>query len=265
MIYLGPAGTPFGCKSTEEGIKRVHELGLNAMEVQFVRGVKMGEETARKVGIAAKEKGVRLSAHAPYYVNLNSEEKEKIEASKKRIIQTARIAEEMGAYIIAIHAGYYGKSTSEETTEGIREGLEECEEKTRGLEVKLGIETSGKKGAWGSLAEISKVCSKKIVPVVDFAHIHARGGGILNRTEDFEKVVEEYEKIQSKFLHAHYSCIRFGQRGELNHLTLDKKQPDFSLLAPVLKKKKYDVTIISESPMLEQDSLRMKEILGNVK
>ncbi len=261
MIYLGPAGSPFGCKSTEEGIRRVSALGLNAMEVQFVRGVKMGKETAKRVGALAKEKEVRLSAHAPYYVNLNSDEKEKIEASKKRIVQTAEIAEEMGAYIIAIHAGYYGGKTSEETTEKIKAGLEECEEETAGLKVKLGIETAGKKGAWGSLMEISKVCTKKIVPVVDFAHIHARGGGILNSTGDFEKVVGEYERIYDKFLHVHYSCINFGQRGELNHLTLDKKQPDFSFLAPVLKKKKYDITIISESPVLEQDSLRMREIL----
>jgi len=264
-IYLGPAGIPFGCKSTEEGIRRVHALGLNAMEVQFVRGVKMGEETAKKVGAVAKELEVRLSAHAPYYINLNSDEQEKIEASKKRIIDTAEIAEKMGAYIIAIHAGYYGGKTSQETTERIGEGLIECEKKTRGLDVKLGIETAGKKGAWGTLEEIGEVCTKRVVPVVDFAHIHAREGGTLTRIWDFEKVLEEYEGINNRFLHAHYSCIHYGQKGELNHLALDKKQPDFSLLAPVLKDKKYDITVISESPILEQDSQRMKEMLEKSK
>lgn len=97
-IYLGTAGIPLSAKgkSTVEGVKKVKELGLNAMEVEFVQGVKMSIEKAKELGEVAKTIGVRLSVHAPYYINLCSEEKEKIEASKNRILETATRAEAMG-------------------------------------------------------------------------------------------------------------------------------------------------------------------------
>jgi len=78
-LLFGPAGVPHASKerSTAGGIKTVKELGLDAMEVQFVRGVKMGEETARNVGMVAESLGIVLSVHAPYYINLNAGEEKK--------------------------------------------------------------------------------------------------------------------------------------------------------------------------------------------
>ena len=78
-LLFGTAGAPLSSisKSTESGIERVAELGFGCLEVQFVRGVKMNEGMARQVGDVAKKCAVRLTAHAPYFINLNAHEKEK--------------------------------------------------------------------------------------------------------------------------------------------------------------------------------------------
>ena len=104
-IFLGPAGIPLSTrgKGSIEGVKRVKDLGLNAMEVEFVQGVKMSVDTAKELGSVAEELGVRLSVHAPYFINLCSSDQEKVRASQKRILVTAERASSMGADAIAIH------------------------------------------------------------------------------------------------------------------------------------------------------------------
>ena len=93
-LRFGPAGVPHSAKdrSTEGGIRRVDELGLGCMELEFVRGVKMGESVARSIGKSAREKGIALSAHGPYFINLNAREAEKITASQERLLHAVRIA-----------------------------------------------------------------------------------------------------------------------------------------------------------------------------
>jgi len=90
-MKFGTAGVPNSSKdrSTLGGIRTIKELGLDAMEVQFVRGVKMKEEMAEKVRDLAKSLGVELSVHAPYYINLNANEEKKVEDSIRRLVETA--------------------------------------------------------------------------------------------------------------------------------------------------------------------------------
>ncbi len=107
-LIFGTAGAPQSSSypTTEAGIERVAELGLGCMEVQFVRGVRMNEKTAREVGVVARKRAVRLTAHAPYYINLNAREREKVIASQERLIQTARIASLLGVEGIVFHAAF---------------------------------------------------------------------------------------------------------------------------------------------------------------
>ena len=266
MIYLGPAGTPTSSATMEDGIIEISRIGLNAMELEFVRGVNIKLDRAKKIGKLAKEKNVKLSCHAPYYINLNSKENEKINASQTRIKQTIDAANAVGAYVVVVHAGFYSGKNSQETTEAIIKNLSPCVEhiEKTGTDVKIGIETMGKHATFGTQDEILQVCNayKQVVQVVDFSHIHARYGGSLKTGTDFEEVLSKFEKTNPKYLHSHFTGIKYGTKGELHHLTIESKEPDFEVLAPILKKKKYDITIISESPILEQDSLVMKKILG---
>ncbi|ODS39481.1 MAG: hypothetical protein A7316_05380 [Candidatus Altiarchaeales archaeon WOR_SM1_86-2] len=260
MIKLGPAGVPVSSKdrSTVGGIKMAAELSLGAMEVEFVRGVSMSDPTAKKVGNAAKEAGIDLSVHCPYYINLCSAEEEKIAASKKRILDSAERADAMGAMIIVFHPGFYGKLKKEDAFEMVEGACSEMADKVRDNDWKvlLGLETTGKVSQFGTLEEIMDISRKikECVPVVDFAHIYARAQGRIDYGDVLDKV-RGY-----KHLHSHFSCIEYSKGGERRHLTLDANEPDFRELAEEILKRKQDITIISESPVLERDSLKMKSV-----
>ncbi len=268
-VYLGPAGVPTICKerSTIAGIRTVSELGLNAMEVEFVRGVKMSLEAAKEAGENAKELNVKLSVHAPYFINLCSPDNKKVENSKKMILDSAERAEAMEAEVVVFHPGFYGKLSPLEALEKVKEGCSDLNDRMRSLgirKVKLGLETTGKQSTFGSLDEIIEICKKvkNCVPVIDFAHIYARQGGII----DYSKIFDSLKPLKLKSLHTHFTCVEFSSAGigrgnERYHLELKAKKPDFEILAKEIIKRDFEITIISESPVLEQDSLKMKEII----
>jgi len=267
-IYLGPAGIPTVCKggSTIEGIKTVSELGLNALEVEFVRGVHMSNQTAKETGKVAKDLGILLSIHAPYYINLISPEIDKVDASKKRILDSFEKAHLMGANVVVVHAGYYGKRDKEYCFEEMKKEIKDLMKmvESRGFgDVLLGLETTGKMSQWGTLDEIVRMGKeiKKCVPVLDSAHIFARQAGKI----DYDKLFDKIEELRLKHLNCHFSGIKWspaGQGGgnERYHVEISSNQPPFEPLAKEILKRKIDTTIISESPILEQDSLRMKKV-----
>ena len=108
-LLFGTGGTPHSAetRTTIDGIKRIAELGLSCMELEFVQGVRIGEAGARLVAETAARRGIKLSAHAPYFINLNAHEPEKIRASQGRLLQTARIAAICGAESVVFHAAFY--------------------------------------------------------------------------------------------------------------------------------------------------------------
>ena len=261
-IFLGPAGIPLTTKgsSTEDGIKRVAEMGLNAMEVEFVRGVHMSIATAKEAGKVARDAGVLLSIHAPYFINLCNPEK--AAASKKRIIDSCERAHHLGAWIVVFHPGFYGTL---EQTEALGMVLSECEAMNEtvaanGWDVRLGLETTGKPSQFGTLDETIAIHRKvkNCIPAVDFSHIFARNAGKI----DFPEVLKRMEALSLDRYHCHFSGIEYTMKGERRHLTLDSNQPDFPALAKgLLKAKIKNIAIISESPALEKDSMKMLEIL----
>lgn len=259
-VFLGPAGVGIDCKgsSTLDGIRCAHEVGLNAMEVEFVRGVRMKNDLAKECGKVAQELKVELSAHAPYYINLSSAEKAKVKASQKRILNSVERAHHMGAKVVVIHPGYYGKMSEEEAYDATKEATEEIVDdmKSKGFtDVYLGMETTGKHSAFGTLDEIVKLCKqiKQCTPVIDFAHMYARQGGKIDYGEIFDTV----KPLKLKHIHSHFSNIEFTDKGERKHLVLDGKPP-FEPLAKEVLKRNLSITIICESPILERDSLKMK-------
>jgi deoxyribonuclease-4 len=268
-VWLGPAGVPISSKekSTISGIKTVSDLGLDAMEVEFVRGVKMSLEMAREAGELSQRLNIRLSIHAPYYINLCSVEKEKVIASKQRIIESVKRAHAMNADIVVFHPGYYQRLSKEEAYHKVKKACEDMRDvlKEKGIsDVGLGLETTGKVSQFGTLDEIIQICKelKYCSPVVDWAHLYARAAGKINFSDIFDKV----SLLKLDHLHTHFSCIEFssvdmkGMGNERRHLTLNTKKPDFEPLVKEILKRKIDITLISESPILEQDALIMKKM-----
>jgi len=257
MIRLGPAGSPV--KSTLDGLGYIKKIGLNAMEVEFTYGVRMRNELAKKIGELAEKLDISLSVHAPYYINLASSDKQKLEASKKRILDSCERAHYLKASHVVFHAGFYGRLSDKECYKIIKKEIIEMQDIIKENKWKTGLapETTGKKSQFGSLTELLKLKDEiKCSICVDFAHLHARNGSI-----NYALIFDQLSSL--KHIHSHFSGIEFSDKGERRHLIMEKA--DFLPLAKEILKRKIDITIICESPVTWEDSLKMKEIIEKLK
>jgi deoxyribonuclease-4 len=269
MIYLGPAGVPISSEdsSTLGGLRRIAELELNSMEIEFVRGVHMKNEMADEVGKLAKGLGILLSVHCPYFINLCSTDRQKLEASKKRILDSVERSYHMGAHIAVFHPGFYGSLTPEAAFEAVERACADMLDRMKSMGIKgvtLGHETTGKVSAFGTLDELVQLCKRirGCEPVVDFAHLYARAGGKIDYAEVFDKL----RPLKLKRLHSHFTSMEWtpakipGYGNERRHLPIKFDKPPFEPLAKEILKRELSITLISESPVLELDSLEMKRV-----
>ena len=273
-VRFGPAGIPRGVKGgTAAGIAYAADMGLTAFEGEFVRGVNLSPEAAQEAGEVARDRDVLLSCHCPYWINCSPMEESKVKIALRGIIQSARAAHAMGAWIIVLHPGYYMKRSPEEAMEKALDTLGKALDamSAEGIDdVVLGLETTGKRTQLGTLDEVIHMSEdlgqKRCLPVVDFAHIHARGNGSITGREDYARIFRRVEEglgaRVAKNLHCHFSEIEYTAKGERRHLPLgERNSPPYRPLAEELAKGGWTPTIISESPLLDRDALKMKGIL----
>jgi deoxyribonuclease-4 len=266
-LYFGTAGKPQGMEneSTVNAVRKIADLGLGCLEIEFVRGVQMGEGKAADVGAVARELNIRLSAHAPYFVNLNAREPEKIRASQERILQSARIAAICGAGSVVIHTAFFLGDSFDEAYPTIKKNLKTVLDIIRndGLNVIIRPEVMGKATQFGTVEEVVRLCSELegTAPCIDFAHSHAATGA-QNSYEEFTAILETVQSALGKSaletMHIHCSGIRYGAKGEQKHLNLEESDFHYRELLQALND--YDVKglLICESPNLEEDALLMQ-------
>ncbi len=245
MIRFGPAGLG-GVKTALETLENYKKLGFGACEIAFTYGVYIKDKKdAKIIGAKAKELGIELSIHAPYFVNLNSAEKEKREATKKRILDCCEMGEELGVKVVVFHPGYYGDNR-EEAYDNIKKGIIEIlkEIEKRKWKIKIAPETMGKVNVFGSIHEISRLVKETgCAFCIDFAHILAR-----DKKVNYEEVKKLFPQ---KEWHVHFSGIIYGEKGEKSHKTTEKKE--WQELLKNLSKDK-EIRIINESPTMIEDS-----------
>lgn len=265
-IRIGSSGIPLSCKggTSIDGVKTIASLGLNAMEVAFTHGIYMSSQAAKDFGKVSKELDVEISVHAPYYINLASEKTKVVNSSKKRILDSLHRGELMGATVVVVHAGYYGKN-KEDAIKMIHDASEEISNiiEKNGWNIKLGLETMGKQKSFGTLDEIIEISKKlnNVIPYLDVAHIYAGNGGKINYEEIFDKLkVLKMKKYNSHFSGIKYSLIGIGKGNEKNHVPVAEAGPDLNSLAKEILKRKINITMISESPVLEHDAIVMKRM-----
>lgn len=272
VMLFGTAGTPLSSTGSDSlsGIKRVHELGLGCMELEFVRGVKMKEETAQKVSVLAKELGIGLSVHAPYYINLNGEGETRLK-SRERILNSARIGNICGARSVVVHAGFIQKDTREAAYEKIKNELIQIREQMNleELNIALRIETMGRISQFGTLDEVLAITEVDgVLPCIDFSHLHAINGKN-NSSEEFAQILGSIENKLGRDglndMHIHVSGIEYSLKGEKNHLELEKSDFNFHELTQAFSDFKIQGMIICESPNLEVDALKLKKEYENSK
>ncbi len=268
-LLFGTGGTPVSTPkppSSVAGIRRIAELGLDCMELEFVRGVHMGKDTALLVAAEAKKQNIRLTAHAPYFINLYSKDMVKSEGSSYHIIQTARVAQWCGAESVNFHAGVYEGDPPEKVYPVVKKSLQDILTKLKKEKIDILIrpEVLGKSAQFGTLEEVLNLSAELegVLPTIDFAHWHARNNGKENTYAEFAEVLKQ---IKSRLgqqaidnMHMHISGIKYSSKGELKHLNLKDSDFNYSDLVKALKDYKAGGFAICESPNLEEDALLLK-------
>ena len=264
MIRIGQAGIPLSCKgrTNKDGLVYTKEiLDLNAMEIQFVRGLYvMEDEEAEFMKEYSTENDVELHVHAPYYINFADDDE--IDLSFEKALFSAKLAHKMGAKTVVLHPGYYGDKSEKKTLKNITKNIKKLQRmlKKEKIETKMGIETMGKRKVFGTLDEVIDVCSnvKNVVPIINVAHIHARGNGSLKKQEDFEEIFEKLEKLKLKQYIIHITGVLYENGSEQYHLPIKKGDMPLTPLIDAILENNYNVTLISESPLLEHDAVYIR-------
>lgn len=263
MIKFGPSGNSqaffaAGKKNTEQSAEWVKNLGLEAFEYSFGRGVVMGDEKAESVRAAFNAAGVQISVHAPYFINLANADGEMIEKSFSYIFQSARAARLMGGKRVIFHPASQGKDERSVAVLRAADNFKRLAQKIRELgydDCVFCPETMGKLGQIGTIEEVVAFClsDELFLPAIDFGHVNAREQGSLKTANDYrvrlEYMIEKlgYERV--KHFHVHFSKIQYGPKGELRHLNFDDQKygPLFEPLAEALIDLKLEPVIICES------------------
>ena len=269
-LLFGISGLPLGNEGDKftyaTGIEYLKNMGLDAMELPFVRSVNVTPKNMHSI-IEAKEKNdFYLSAHGSYFINLNAVEEEKKEKSLERIVLGAEALKSVGGRSLIFHPGFYLKSTKEDALEEVKRNLK----KLPYFGVDYRLETTGKGTQFGDIDELINICKEidTCKLCIDFAHIHARGNGALKGYDDFarilEKVGEGLGREALDDLHIHLAGIAYSEKGEKHHLPF--LESDFNYQACMKAFVDYEIKgcVICESPILERDAKLLKDTYESI-
>jgi len=275
-FQFGTVGSPIGTPKKPGGsvgaIEFSKSIGLKTLELGWVRSVRVSEKTCEAIKDTADKQGVSLSVHAPYYINLNADEAE-WPKSRQRLMDSAHYGNLAGATDIVFHPGSYFERPPEEVLKVAIPRLSACVDELRaaGNPVILRPETMGKSAMLGSLEDTIEMSRaiKGVEPCIDFAHLHARpGDGTVNTYAEWAGYFEMYGKTLGdeslKRLHCHLSGIEYGPKGEKNHLKFEEADIDLNTLFRALKNFACAGRILCESPIMEEDALKMMGVWQKV-
>ena len=273
---FGTVGSPISTPKKPGGsvgsIIRMRELGLDALELGWVNAVRVTEKTCAEIQAAGQEQQVAISVHAPYFINLNADDEE-WPKSRKRLMDAAYYGSLAGATDIVFHPGsYFGRPADEVLPKAIPR-LQGCVDELRAAGNSRSLtnvptlrpETMGKSAMLGSLADALEMSRSipGVLPCLDFAHLHARAGdGSMNTYDEWSSGLEAYGKAlgaeKLARLHIHLSGIEYGPKGEKKHLPLDEADLDLKALMRALRAFGCGGRILCESPVMEDDALKMQ-------
>jgi deoxyribonuclease-4 len=263
-----PAATPARPGGTVGGIQYAASIGLEALELAWVNGVRVGEATCAAIKQVGRENGIALSVHAPYYINLNGDD-EKWPRLRTYLMDAAHFGNLAGATDIIFHPGTYFGRPAEQVLEVAIPRLRGCVDELRaaGNPVTLRPEISGKASMLGSLTDVLEMAKDipGILPCIDFAHLHARlGDGAMNTYAEWISALDLYRNSLGEqamqALHIHLSGINYGPKGEKNHLVMEEADLDFRNLMRALHDSGAQGRMMCESPVLEVDALKFKAL-----
>jgi deoxyribonuclease-4 len=263
-----PTSTPKKPGGSMGAILRIRELGLGALELGWVNSVRISEQSCQGIKDASMSQDVKVSVHAPYFINMNAGEEE-WPKSRRRLMDAAHFGNLAGATDIVFHPGSYFGQPAETVLPQVIQRLGDCVQELReaGNPVVLRPETMGKIAMLGSLEDTLQMAQEipGVEPCLDFAHLHARpGDGSMNTYAEWCKVLDRYGSRLGEpalhRLHVHLSGIEYGLKGERSHLPLAESDLDLKALFRALRKFGCQGRILCESPKMEEDALFMQSI-----
>ena len=284
-VKLGPAGVPLSCKGRTivEGMDDIISLGLETMEVQTVRMVAPQHfEQYWQAGVLANKTDFEMNIHGPYYSELLGGKVER-GRSLAKIEATLQAARTINARHITLHTGHYGdfgrgQAANQQVANvfsGIVDRVHEIwhddEDEfpvfpwiKNGTPSKIGVETSGRQELWGSLEEVLEVVNhvEGTIPVLNIAHIHARGHGQMRTSEDYGELCDMVrESIGTKEFYCHFSGVEHRTGNAMHYTQIKKSDLNFEPLAEFIVEDGgwLDITLISDSPLLEHDAMYMMQ------
>lgn len=235
--------------------------------VTLSSGIARSYVELRQLKSMADELDVELSIHTPYYMDLVGEGELSFR-SMDSIRWGGLMAKELGASVVVTHMGLYGDVTPKTAQKHITEKIKTLTKwyKKQSIGVPLGLELSGRQEIFGSLPEIVKLCkdSDGVMPVVNFAHYHARESGLLKEPKDFSKLLDDAWDYSDGNLYSHFSGVEHEGGNEKRFTSIKKGDLRFEPLAEAIVDRNQPITIISGSPLLEHDAMYMKVILERV-
>ncbi len=266
-LRFGTSGIPRSSArpTTEAGIRRAAELGLTGLEMAWGNGVRMSDGTADRIAEAARETGIGLTAHAPYFVNLCGGAEVRAR-SVERLVEAGRLAARCGAASFCFHPGFYQGQPPHDARVKVWRGLLEVTARLRdaGIEVDVRPELTGRPSQAGALDDVLTWCEMipGVRPCIDFSHHYARLGGVPNRREDFIAMLDEIARRLGpealRRLHVHVAGIEFGPGGERRHLPLRESAFAFREVLRALRERDVRGWVVCESPELEDDALHLQ-------
>ncbi len=273
MITFGPGGNSisFGKRKFPEDLPDyLGGMGLNGYEIECGRGVRIAESVLEKLPKTAKENGIYLSLHAPYFISLSGVVEETRLKSVEYILQSARAAKAVGAEKIVVHSGSCSKMTREEATELAKDTLRRAQaalDEEKLSDIIICPETMGKINQLGTLEEVLKLCTvdERFLPTVDFGHLNARTLGGIKTRGDYAKmldlIADKLGAERASKMHIHFSKIMYTNGGEKEHLTFADEQygPEYEPLMEEIFKRGLQPSIICESAGTQaEDASEMK-------
>lgn len=268
MLSIACPGAPRSTPApggTLAGLARAKELGIRAMEIEWVQSVPKNRAHVEKIGRTAHDFDIALTVHAPYFINLNSDDAEKHAASIRRILDALTMAQLCGARSVCVHAAFNGGNDSADVTDNVRRSTDRIlrEKEQRFPTVNLAYETMGKPSQWGTLDEVLEISKEfGLIPCIDPAHMHARSNGRVNTEREWEEMFDAIERALGPAAlqrqHLHFSGIAYGAKGEKHHLPLEESDADWNGFLRVLKRRTIGGILTCESPLMEDDTLLLQ-------
>lgn len=261
------AGMPLstGKGSYPSAFEALKRLELDGMELEFVHGVRMNDEHRNFVKEISKD--FVITAHGPFYINLNSKEEDKIDASVQRILDTASVASQAGGFSITYHAAFYMGADKETVYNQVKTQTKRIIDVLDREKIDIWVrpETTGKATQWGDLDEIIRLSNEfeRVLPCIDFSHLHARFNGIYNTYDEFSRILEKLGKEVGQYalenFHGHLAGIEYTAKGEKNHLNLEESDMNYKDLLKAMKEFGVKGALVCESPNIEGDCKLLKD------